>query len=142
MRVNTNKRREVIDITDRIARQLPTGKGAMNIFVKHTTAVVTTADLDPGTDEDLLSTLEDLLPQNAWLHPHDSSYEHVSAHLLASIIGPNINVPYENGTLCLGAWQRIILVELDGPREREVVVTALERSAAQPADGLGSSLLL
>lgn len=142
MRVHTTKSREVIDITDMIAQQLPGGKGVLSIFAAHTTAAVTTSDLDPGTDKDLLEALADLLPQRDWLHPHDNSYGHVTAHLLASIIGPNINVPYENGRLRLGTWQRVILVELDGPREREVTVTPMGQGDAQPAEGLGSSLLL
>ncbi|HUD11859.1 MAG TPA: YjbQ family protein, partial [Candidatus Saccharimonadia bacterium] len=41
-------------------------------------------------------------------------------------IGPSVGIPVENGKLVLGTWQRIVLVELDGPRTRAVslVVTA------------------
>lgn len=122
MQIATTLKRQVVDITDEVTKQLPDGDGTACIFIKHTTAAITTADLDPGTDLDLLDALADLLPQKQWRHPHDSSHSHVSAHLLASLIGPNICVPYQNGQLELGQWQRIVLLEFDGPRRREITI--------------------
>jgi len=90
------------------------------VFVQHTTAAITTADLDPGTDKDFLDFLAAITPDKHWRHPHDPA--HAPDHLLASIIGPSISVPYKDGRLLLGTWQRIILVELDGPRDRMVLV--------------------
>jgi len=119
--INTNKKRQVIDLTDRITTQLQGGDGVVTVFIKHTTAALTTADLDPGTDLDLLDALENLIPPRQWRHPHNP--EHAPDHLLASIIGPSITVPFQNRTLLLGTWQRIVLIEFDGPREREVVVS-------------------
>jgi len=122
MKIVTKQKRQVIDITDEVAKQLPKGSGVATVFVQHTTAAITTADLDPGTDEDFLEFLEKITPQAQWRHPHDPA--HVPDHLLASMIDPSVNVPYEDGKLLLGTWQRIILVELDGPRERNIVVHA------------------
>lgn len=124
IQVSTKQKRQVIDITDQIQEQLSGGKdGLVNIFVKHTTAAITTADLDPGTDQDFLDFLESLVPNIKWRHPHDPS--HAPDHLLSSLIGPEVNVPVSNGELQLGSWQRIILVELDGPRQRSVEITLL-----------------
>lgn len=120
MIIATDQKRQIIDITDRVTSVLPKGDGTAIVFVQHTTAALTTADLDPGTDEDLLEFLEKLTPQANWRHPHDPT--HAPDHLLASTIGPSISVPYKDGKLVLGTWQRIILVELDGPRERTVSV--------------------
>lgn len=97
---------------------------SVTVFVAHTTCAVTTADLDPGTDQDLLDSLKNLLPVHDYRHPHDPSYSHVSAHLLASIIGPSVTIPWRGGQLLLGQWQRIIMIELDGPRARHVYVTS------------------
>jgi secondary thiamine-phosphate synthase enzyme len=91
---------------------------AVLVFVAHTTAAITTADLDPGTDLDLLDALDGLLPEKQWRHPHNPA--HAPDHLLSSIIGPCVMVPVEQGKLQLGTWQRIILVEFDGPRTRTV----------------------
>lgn len=96
------------------------GTGVAYIFVAHTTAAITTADLDPGTDEDFLDFLEGITPKKEWRHPHDPA--HVPDHLLASLIGPGVGVPFEDGEFVLGTWQRTILVELDGPRTRDVFI--------------------
>jgi secondary thiamine-phosphate synthase enzyme len=121
IKIPSVKKRQVIDITEKIAQQLPSKSGLINVFVKHTTAGITTADLDPGTDEDLLDFLDSLIPGRQWRHPHNP--EHAPDHLLSSTIGPGVSVPVNDGQLLLGTWQRIILIEFDGPRNREVEVT-------------------
>lgn len=118
--IETEQKRQVVDITDEVGEHLPDGEGMLNVFVKHTTAAVTTADLDPGTDLDLLDALDKLLPDLKWRHPHDPS--HTPDHLLASMIGPSVSVPYKDGRLELGTWQRIILIEFDGPRPRTIIL--------------------
>jgi secondary thiamine-phosphate synthase enzyme len=124
LELHSDRRRQVVDITDQVEAKLPAGhSGAVVITVLHTTAAVTTADLDPGTDLDLLDALEGLLPQRKWRHPHNPA--HAPDHLLSSLIGPSVTIPARDGRLVLGTWQRIILIELDGPRERNLVVTAL-----------------
>jgi secondary thiamine-phosphate synthase enzyme len=92
-----------------------------HLFVLHTTAALTIADLDPGTDLDLLDAFDALIPKLEYRHPHDPS--HVSDHILSSLIGPSLSVPVEDGDLLLGEWQRIILVEFDGPRDRQIVLS-------------------
>jgi secondary thiamine-phosphate synthase enzyme len=120
--VATNDKRQVIDITEQVNARLPSGDGIANIFVQHTTAAITTADLDPGTDLDFLDFLQGIVPAVNWRHPHNPS--HTPDHMLASLIGPSVTIPFANGKLLLGTWQRVILVEFDGPRERRIVITA------------------
>lgn len=91
--------------------------------VQHTTAALTTADLDPGTDQDFLDFLSAITPDIKWRHPHNPA--HTPAHLLSSLIGPSIAVPIQGGQLQLGTWQRIIMVEFDGPRERNVSIVSI-----------------
>jgi secondary thiamine-phosphate synthase enzyme len=121
--ISTQKKRQVIDITEQIGQNLPKDSSLVNVFVLHTTAAITTADLDPGTDKDFLNFLESLIPDINWRHPHDPA--HAPDHLISSIIGPGVNAPVQDGKLQLGMWQRIILVELDGPRKRNIEVTVL-----------------
>lgn len=122
--ISTQGRRQVVDITDDIQAQLAPGfTGAVAVTVLHTTAAITTADLDPGTDQDLLDALDKLLPGLPWRHPHNPA--HAPDHLLASIIGPSVVVPAQGGKLLIGTWQRLILIELDGPRRRDVAVTCI-----------------
>lgn len=129
MDVRTKRKRQVVDITESVARQIPGDSGLVHLFVRHTTAAVTTADLDPGTDQDLLDALEGLIAEQSWRHPHDPA--HAPDHLIASIIGPHLMVPYRNGALSLGTWQRIVLIECDGPRTRKIdIITVPGRETA------------
>jgi secondary thiamine-phosphate synthase enzyme len=121
--ISTRRSREVVDITDDVRAVLEPNAKAVVVFVAHTTCAVTTADLDPGTDEDLLDAVWGMIPKLNFRHPHDPA--HAPAHLASSIIGPSVTVPVENGKLVLGTWQRIVLVELDGPRERRVIVASI-----------------
>src|SRR3954447_932653 len=124
--IKTRKKREVLDITDLVEHQVgknASGSGVCHVLVLHTTAALTTADLDPGTDLDMLDAFEALIPKLKYRHPHDPS--HVPDHILSALIGTSVTQPVEKGKLVLGTWQRIVLVELDGPRTRNVVVTFL-----------------
>lgn len=119
--VATRKKDQVVDITETVEAYLQEAEkesGVCVMFAAHTTCSITTADLDPGTDLDLLQALRKVLPPMTYRHPHDPS--HTPDHILSSIIGPSVTVPYQHRQLALGTWQRIILVELDGPRQRTV----------------------
>lgn len=121
--IKTRKKREVLDITDLVEDQLAESKaesGMCHVFVLHTTAALTTADLDPGTDLDMLDAFEAMIPKLRYRHPHNPA--HVGDHIMSSLIGSSVALPFERNKLLLGTWQRVVLVELDGPRERELVV--------------------
>ena len=122
--VTTQRKDQVVDITDTVENYLREEKnadGLCSLFVAHTTCALTTADLDPGTDRDMLDALRRLLPQISYRHPHDPS--HTPDHILSSLIGPSLVIPYARHQLLLGTWQRVILVELDGPRQRTVHIS-------------------
>jgi secondary thiamine-phosphate synthase enzyme len=126
MTVSTRRQKQVVDITDQVNRQLREAgfdSGVCNLFCLHTTAALTTADLDPGTDLDMLDAFTAMIPKLEFRHPHDPS--HTPDHILASLIGPSITLPVSRGRLVLGTWQRAVLFEFDGPREREVVLTLI-----------------
>lgn len=120
---NTSAKRQVIDITDKVNEEIQKQKfkkGICNLLVLHTTAALTTADLDPGTDQDYLHAFAHIVPNLNYQHPHDPS--HMPDHLLSSLIGTSLNLPVEKGELVLGTWQKIVLLEFDGPRDRQVVL--------------------
>ena len=120
--VKTRKKREVLDITDQVEQLIAPKKqtGTCSVFVLHTTAALTTADLDPGTDLDLLDAFEAMVPKLRYRHPHNPA--HVGDHILSALIGTSLTLIVEQGALILGTWQRVVLVELDGPRPREIAV--------------------
>jgi secondary thiamine-phosphate synthase enzyme len=123
--IKTRNKREVLDITKTIEALLHKSHahatGICNLFILHTTAALTTADLDPGTDLDMLDAFEAMIPKLRYRHPHNPA--HVPDHILSALIGTSIAVPFEQGQFLLGTWQRVVLIELDGPRAREVVVS-------------------
>ena len=129
--VSTRKKRQVLDITDEIAKFLNSSyrdtSGVCQLSVLHTTAAVTTADLDPGTDLDMLDAFEHMIPKLQYRHPHNPA--HVPDHILSSVIGTSVAVPLNRGEMMLGTWQRVVLVELDGPRDRTLVLTVLAEQA-------------
>ena len=67
--IKTRKKREVVDITDRlgefVGKNASGRNGVCNVLVLHTTAALTTADLDPGTDLDMLDAFEAMIPKIA-----------------------------------------------------------------------------
>ena len=117
--IKTTEKDEVIDITD-VVSALIKGKdnGIIVLNVLHTTCALTTADLDPGTDEDILEVFRKMLPKISYRHPHDPS--HTGDHILSSVLGASISLIFENNDLKLGEWQRVILVELNGPKIRQI----------------------
>jgi secondary thiamine-phosphate synthase enzyme len=124
--IKTTHSKQILDITLLIAQEIVKANKpatACLLFVKHTTAAITTADLDPGTDLDMLDAFDALMPRLNYRHPHNP--EHAPDHILSSIIGPSLVVPIEDGELVLGTWQRIVIIELDGPRNREIQLTFL-----------------
>jgi secondary thiamine-phosphate synthase enzyme len=130
--VKTSRKREVVDLTERLEARIPEGgEGVLHLFVLHTTAALTTADLDPGTDLDMLDAFEAMVPKLHYRHPHDPG--HVGDHILASLIGTSACVPFKENRLSLGTWQRVVLLEFDGPRERSLYISALrEESHTRP----------
>lgn len=122
--IATKARKQVLDLTDRVnglLTQANMTEGICTLFVPHTTAALTTGEVGEGTEEDLLEVVERIIPQIRFRHAHDPS--HAWSHMASSIIGPSLALPVADGALALGTWQSVLLVELDGPRERRVQVT-------------------
>jgi secondary thiamine-phosphate synthase enzyme len=127
IRIKTHKNKEVVDLTEIINDFLKKGKereGLVYLLALHTTCALTTADLDPGTDLDMLDAFKEMIPKLNYRHPHNPS--HVGDHIMSSIIGTYLILPFENQKLILGTWQRVVLIELDGPREREIYVRVIK----------------
>ena len=125
--VKTHRKREVVDITDQVNGALRKAyadqTGICHLAVLHTTAALTTADLDPGTDLDMLDAFEAMIPKLRYRHPHNPA--HVPDHILSALIGTSVALPVEKGELVLGTWQRVVLMEFDGPRERQATLALI-----------------
>lgn len=128
LRIKTHKKREILDITELVERVLRESyanhSGVCQLNILHTTAALTTADLDPGTDLDMLDAFEEIVPRLNYRHPHDP--EHTPDHILSALLGTSLALLAERGSLLLGTWQRVVLVECDGPRQREIALGFVE----------------
>src|SRR3989454_12275845 len=122
LKIKTHKKKDVLDITETVEKAL--GKrnsgdsGICNLFILHTTAALTTADLDPGTDLDMLDAFEQMVPKLRYRHPHNPA--HVPDPILSALIGTSVALPFESGKIFLGPWQRVVLIGFDGPSHREI----------------------
>ena len=134
--VETNESIQFVDITDEIASSVAASgvrNGIVTVVSRHTTAAVRIQEAEPLLLEDLLGFLRRLAPANVHYqhndfrirthHMHDDESPNGHSHCLQFLLGTSESVPVVDGELALGQWQRIFLVELDGPRaKREVLV--------------------
>lgn len=124
--VKTVSKKEIIDLTDQINQLIAENSfkdGLCHLFLTHTTAALTAGEVGEGTAEDLLEVAEKMIPKIDFRHAHDPS--HAWSHMASSLIGPSLTVPVENGKLVLGTWQSVLLVELDGPKERQITASLI-----------------
>jgi secondary thiamine-phosphate synthase enzyme len=132
--VQSKAHEQVLDITaDVAALAASMGDGVCSLFVQHTTCALTIVTNEAGIAEDLLSVLRGLVPQTS-AYVHDSA-DHVRAHVLSALVGPSVSVPVRAGRLGLGQFQRIALVEFEGPRRRTIEVAAGAMLYSTPPGG-------
>jgi len=113
---------DIINITgevEKIVKKSKIKEGLVNVFVKGSTAAITTIEYEPNLVRDMKELIEKLIPQN-------KSYHHIGngfSHLRASLFSASLSIPLTKGKLELGTWQQIVLVDFDNrARQREVMV--------------------
>ncbi|MGV0742538.1 secondary thiamine-phosphate synthase enzyme YjbQ [Mycolicibacterium sp. XJ870] len=107
-------RRRIVDLTDAV-RQFCGGyrDGLCNVFVPHATAGVAIIETGAGSDDDLVDTLERLLPRDdRYRHAHGSA-GHGADHVLPALVSPSVTLPVQAGRPLLGTWQSVVLVDLN-----------------------------
>lgn len=148
LRLATDERIQLVDITRRIAATVTDAglhNGLVQVFSRHTTAAVRIQEDEPLLLEDLRQFLSRLAPTDAayghndfrvrtqHMHPDERPNGH--AHCLQLLLGSSESVPVLDGQLQLGDWQRLFLVELDGPRpQRELLVQVMGEASPTAAD--------
>lgn len=118
---------EAIDITHAVqatVEEAGVAGGQAAVFVRGSTAAITTMEYEPGGVQDLRVMLERLIPSRGdYEHNRLNQDTNSHAHQRASLIGPSLIVPVLDGRLALGTWQQIVLLDFDDrPRQRTVVV--------------------
>src|SRR5688500_1727200 len=130
--VKTGFRPTVVDITDSVRRFLDdaeAGDGLVHVFVPHATAGVAIIETGAGSDDDLLTALDAVLPaDNRWQHRHGSP-GHGRDHVLPAFVAPYATLPVLGGRVALGTWQSICLVDPNGVNPTRQVRLSFLRSA-------------
>jgi len=127
VRVETRGDSQILDLTAEVQAVVERHgfrDGQALVFVPGSTAGVTTIEHEPGLLEDLPAAFERLAPRGI-RYRHDDTWHDGNghSHVRASMLGPSLQVPFEDGRLLLGTWQQIVLVDFDNrPRRREIVV--------------------
>jgi len=125
IQIATSSKKQLIDITNHVEKLLEKSKieeGLICIFAQHTTCSIIISEIEDSLEYDIIDFLEKEGPKGPFKHSSYGNTSHTSAHILSSTIGQSVLVPFAQKALQLGTWQRICLLELDGPRKREIVV--------------------
>ena len=124
---------DIIDITAKVqdlVRKEKIQRGQLTLFVSGSTAALTTIENESGLVQDLKEFVEKLIPSDRRYH-HDARWgdDNGFSHLRASLFGPSLAVPIENGQPLLGTWQQVVLLDFDNrPRTREITVQLIGES--------------
>lgn len=130
LKLSTRGDADVIDITGEVRRFVAEShatEGVATLFVRGSTAALTTMEFEPGGVADLKALLDRLIPaEGDYEHNRLNNDSNSHAHQRASLVGPSELVPVVNGELDLGTWQQLVLIDFDDrPRERAVLVTVV-----------------
>jgi secondary thiamine-phosphate synthase enzyme len=127
LKVKSKGESDMIDLTGHTAKAVHDSNlkdGIITIFVVGSTAAVTTIEFERGLTRDFPEMLSRVVPK-------DINYEHEKmwndgnghSHVRASLIGPSLTIPFRDGTLLLGTWQQVVMMEMDTKhRERSVIL--------------------
>ena len=138
IRIETQHPTHFIDLTDEITAVVTESRvhtGLVNVQVLHTTTAIIVNEHDAPLLSDVAELLERIAPQDGF-YRHDNvglrnsncvlaDRPNGHSHCRALLLAPSVSLNIAGGRLQLGAWQRIFLVELDGPRTRSVSVVAI-----------------
>jgi secondary thiamine-phosphate synthase enzyme len=127
LRMDTPGDGHIVDLTEGVRRIVATAgidRGLVCVAASGSTVAVTTMEYEPGGVHDLQALLERLVPQRGdYEHNRLNHDSNAHAHLRAAVIGPSVTVPLIDGSLALGTWQQIVLIDFDDrPRSRTVNV--------------------
>jgi secondary thiamine-phosphate synthase enzyme len=133
IRVTTSYPTEFIDLTEHLEKLVAgigAGSGILNVQTLHTTTAILVNEHEPLLLTDFQRLLEGAAPVGVRYRHDDATERTVNvtagerpnghAHCRALLLPSSVSLNVANGRMLLGKWQRVFLVELDGPREREI----------------------
>jgi secondary thiamine-phosphate synthase enzyme len=128
LRFRTQRRTQLLDVTEQVRAAAEGAARAVVLFVPHTTAGIVVQASGEGATRvagDIEAAMERLVDEGwDYAHVHEGD-RNPWAHVRAALTASSLTIPVEDGTLALADRQSIFLCEFDGPRERILRVTLL-----------------
>ncbi|MEW5923534.1 MAG: secondary thiamine-phosphate synthase enzyme YjbQ [Candidatus Zixiibacteriota bacterium] len=122
---NTRKRREYINITDKVEAALQKSgiaEGLVMVGAMHITAGVYINDAESGLIADIDEWLQKLAPDGVDYRHHRTGEDNGDAHLKNLLVGHQVLIPVTKGRLDFGPWQQVYYAEFDGRRNKRVII--------------------
>ncbi|MCP4152453.1 MAG: YjbQ family protein [bacterium] len=125
--LDTLGKNEMVDITGELLDIVGRGEikdGQVLVFVPGATGALSTIEYEPGLVQDFPELMERIIPEKRIYHHNEAWHDgNGHSHLKATLIGPSLTIPFENGRLILGTWQQVIFLEFDNkPHNRKIAV--------------------
>jgi len=125
--IKTERKFQIVNITshvEEVVRESRVSEGFCLIFVPHATAALIINEYEPRIVSDYIKWITEVFkPGGGWRH--DEIDDNAHAHIASSVIGTGKFIPIKGGSLVRGTWQEVMLVELDGPRTRKVLIQVI-----------------
>ncbi|PIU47046.1 hypothetical protein COS93_00915 [bacterium (Candidatus Gribaldobacteria) CG07_land_8_20_14_0_80_33_18] len=125
--ISTKEKYQLIDITDKvekIVKESEVKDGLVLVFVPHSTAGIILTENEPGLKEDWLKFLKKLV--SGFNFQHNRIDNNADSHILSGFVGQERVLFVKGGQIIRGTWQQIFLLELDGPRNRKIIVKIIK----------------
>ena len=120
----SKKENHLIDVSSEVENELKKSKlkeGIVFLFAAGSTCALTSIEFEPGLQKDFPEFLDRIIPKGKYHHDltwHDGNGH---SHVRASLLKPDLFIPFSKGKLLSGTWQQICFVELDNkPRQRKI----------------------
>jgi secondary thiamine-phosphate synthase enzyme len=125
LEVNTTHGTDILDLTRPVQDKVRAGgisDGVLTLFIAGSTAALTTIEYESGVVNDLRNAIDRLFPRDlAYEHDRRWGDGNGYAHVRAAFLKPSLSLPVEQGSVVLGTWQQIVLMDFDNrPRTRSI----------------------
>ena len=127
--IQTSQKTEVMNVTDQLSQMIGDVNDGIALFsLPHTTAALIVCEDDDELREDLVRVAEAMLADLRPFKHRRKNNPNAEAHILSAMAGTSVMLAIENGQLVLGNYQNILLLEMDGPKQREIRCTTIASS--------------
>jgi len=126
--LDTEKSLDFVDITAIIRKRVSESKvrtGIVTVYTTHTTCSIRINEYEDRLLADFELFLKKIAPRTVGYAHNRSTLDgrpNAHSHILSLLMNSSETIPIRDGVLCLGRWQRVFFIELDGPRSKRMFI--------------------